>query len=57
MLCYKDKTFCSFYKECKVGKKCHRALTDEVLEKANGNNMLISQYMDKPSCFKVNKGK
>ena len=35
MLCYHDKTWCSFYEECGQGNGCSRALTDEVKEDAS----------------------
>ena len=34
MMCYKDKWFCTFYKECISGDNCDRALTDTEIEKA-----------------------
>ena len=51
MLCYKDKCFCSFYLDCKCGNKCHRALTQEVIDEANKCNMPIDRFIEKPSCF------
>lgn len=35
MICYKDMTFCNYYKDCRMGNKCHRACTEEVLEAAD----------------------
>lgn len=58
MICYKDKTFCNFYKECKIGKNCARAFTDIVEEKAKiwsktytPDEMLVCFFVDKPDCF------
>ena len=55
-MCYKDKTFCSFYLECKNGHNCTAALTDKVREDAKkwwGNdNAPIMEYIYKPECFK-----
>ena len=55
MICYKDMTFCSFYKECSKGKDCSRALTEEVIKDAQewwGNpEAPICQFMEKPDCF------
>lgn len=48
---YKDKTFCSFFKECKKGKECLSAKTDEVIKKAKECNMYIWQFHDLPNCF------
>ena len=58
MICYKDKTFCSFYKECRFGKNCDIALNDYVLELAtkwskqfHPTDVLVSQYVSIPDCF------
>lgn len=54
MLCYRDMTFCTYYKECKDGKDCRRALTDEVQKAAEAwmKEPPISIFGDKPECFK-----
>ena len=54
MLCYRDMTFCTYYKECTIGENCHRALTEEVKQKAEAwsKNIGIAQFADKPDCFK-----
>ena len=56
MICYKDKTFCTFHKECKEGKECGRALTPEVKRVARewwGNEKApIAMFSEKPNCFK-----
>lgn len=49
MLCYRDKTFCSFYKDCK--KECDRALTEDVKKKAKDFGLGVCQYVDKPECW------
>lgn len=51
MICYKDKTFCSFYDECQDRANCFRALTDIIKENAQKIGMPISQFVDKPDCF------
>ena len=58
MLCYADKTFCSYWKECKKGLSCNRALTDIILKRAQkwsegikADDILICQFGDKPECF------
>ena len=48
---YKDKTFCPYYKECKKGKECLSAKTDEIIKKANACGMDIWQFADIPNCF------
>lgn len=54
MMCYRDMTFCTFYKECSEGSGCYRALTEEVLEKAKKwmPDPPICSFVDKPKCFK-----
>jgi len=49
MLCYKDMTFCSYYKECK-DKDCIRALTPEVEESARKFGLPISHFAERPDC-------
>ena len=53
MICYKDMTYCSFYKECAV--ECHRALTPEIRKEAVDFGLLICMFMEKPDCFKQAK--
>jgi hypothetical protein len=52
---YLDMTFCPFYRSCKKGNNCYRALTPEVIEKAQqwfrGNKAPILQYTQKPPCY------
>ena len=56
MICYRDKTWCSFYNECTHGKECRRALTDKVKEDASkcwdGKGLPIMEFSSKPECFK-----
>ena len=51
MMCYRDKTFCGFHTICKIGYKCHRALTTGVVVAADAIGCAISQFADKPDCF------
>ena len=55
MLCYKDKTFCNYYEDCKSGKDCKRALTDEVKEKAEIAKLLVCIFAEKPECYEDKK--
>ena len=48
---YRDMTFCSFWDKCKHGNGCFRALTSDVIDRANKGNRNICQYADRPSCF------
>ena len=34
MICYRDMTFCTFYKSCKDGESCERALTPKIKKEA-----------------------
>lgn len=56
MMCYRDRTYCTFYETCKDGDGCDRALTPEVVSDAKkwwGNdNAPIAYYGDKPECHK-----
>ncbi len=60
MISYRDITFCSFYKECKNGEKCERALTEEVLKKARewwgDKHAPIARFTNKPDCYILKKG-
>ena len=55
MICYRDKTFCSFYVECDKGDICHRALTLSVKKSANEwwgkDEAPICLYVNIPNCF------
>lgn len=55
MLCYKDKTFCPYCEDCKEGLGCHRALTHEVKKQAEYTGLPISQFAEKPDCYKEQK--
>ena len=52
MLCYKDKTFCPFYLECKDGVDCHRKLTQEIIIEAEDFGLGVARYCERPDCFK-----
>ena len=55
MMCYRDMTFCTFWKKCIHGKECGRALTPEVEEDAKqwwkGDDPQFCCFVDKPECF------
>ncbi len=54
MIGYKDMTFCR-ENECRLFRDCHRALTEEVREKARlwygGDDAPICLFSDVPTCF------
>lgn len=51
MIHYKDRTFCSYYKECKIGSTCNSALTPDVEKGAQAIGLPISRWVNKPACF------
>jgi hypothetical protein len=52
MMCYKDKTFCSFFQLCKKGYSCHSALTDKIRADAKRAKLDILQFVEIPKeCF------
>ena len=55
MICYKDRTFCPFYKNCQNGATCFRSLTDKVKSDAKawwgGNGEApICVFTEAPPC-------
>lgn len=52
---YKDKTFCAFYKDCADGLSCGRKLSDDIISGAKKAGLHISQFVDKPDCYKTSK--
>jgi len=56
MICYRDRTFCSFYKDCAEGNDCVRALTKDVEQKSIKIGLGVCQFMEKPECFKETAG-
>jgi len=52
---FKDKQFCTFYKECWHKDTCSRPLTPEVKIMADiwwgGSEAPIDTFMEKPDCF------
>ena len=51
MPCYRDRTFCEFWINCKHGIECPQALTDDVKKQAAQYNLNISEFMCQPDCF------
>lgn len=54
MIGFKDMTFCKYWKKCKKGDECERALTKDVIDNSKKSPFPIAQYSEKPECF-VNK--
>jgi hypothetical protein len=59
MICFKDMTFCTYYKNCSKADKCHRPLTKKVKEDAKKwmKNPPICQFTEKPDCHSNNLNK
>ena len=59
MICYKDCTWCPFFKNCLDGENCSRALTDKVIEGAEKwwgkKGAPIDQFSEEPECFRTSK--
>ena len=59
MICYKDRTFCPFYKDCAKQNECGIALTPKVLEAANKwwgkPDAPIAMFASKPDCWEDDK--
>ena len=61
MMCYRDRTFCKFYKDCTKGDKCDSILTEKVKQDAvkwwGGEDPPIAVYLSEPLCFEnIGKG-
>lgn len=54
MMCFMDKTWCTYWHECDDCDGCHRALTPGIMEKAMEwmENPPICVFGEKPDCFK-----
>lgn len=51
MMCYADKTFCTYNIICKNSNTCNRILTEEIKQSAKKANLLISVFADFPECY------
>lgn len=51
MIGYRDMTFCEYWKKCKKGDKCNRALTKDVIYNSKKSPFPIAKYREKPKCF------
>ena len=54
MICYRDRTFCS-YKECSKWEECGRALTMKIKKDSNEFGLPICQFSEQPECYEDNK--
>lgn len=55
-MCYRDKTFCDFWRNCGDGAECPKAFTQFVQEGADKwwgkPNAPIAKYGSPPRCYK-----
>lgn len=51
MICYQDRTWCPYWDECEDGLTCHRAMTPNVISRAEMFGLPVSRYGSKPDCF------
>lgn len=60
MMCYRDMTFCDFWRECDVGDHCASALTDRVRAGARAwwgkDDAPICKFAERPTCFRQKEG-
>lgn len=58
MMCYRDRTWCSFT-ECKKASKCDRAFTESDRQKAKewwgGDDYPVCFFSEKPDCYEEPK--
>lgn len=55
MICYKNKTFCGYYKGCKDGKDCTRALTSQIIKQAEIFGLGVAVFTEEPFCYRNKK--
>ncbi len=57
MMCFRDRSYCPFWENCKKGVICDRALTQKVKDDAEewwgSPNAPIDVYTSNPKCFEV----
>lgn len=57
MMCFKDMTFCPFWRDCANAEGCDRKLTPQVYEAAErwwgGPEAPICEFVEKPDCHEA----
>lgn len=54
MICYRDMTFCSYWRKCLHGDEaCGRILDKSVLHSARALGLPICRFDGKPGCFEA----
>jgi len=56
MICYRDKTFCPFWKDCESGEKCKIKFTEQIEKDAEEFGLPVMVYTEKPECFIKKEG-
>jgi len=60
MMCFRDMTFCPFWRDCTAVGECSRPLTDEVVAAARRwwgkDGAPIAQFVEKPACHVARPG-
>ena len=51
MIVYRDMMFCKFYKSCKHGDTCNRALTPEIEYNAFVADLPMCFFGSNPNCY------
>ena len=62
MMCYKDITFCAFWRTCAKGGECPRKLSSAVVADADAKELPIAQFSSLPDCYQdgqetINQGR
>jgi hypothetical protein len=56
MIGYRDRMYCNFWRNCKDGETCERALTEFILMDARSwwgkEGAPIDQFIDTPDCWR-----
>lgn len=55
MICYQDRAWCTYHRDCAKRGECDRPLTDEVIARARewwgGDTPPIEVFGDRPNCW------
>lgn len=51
VICYKDKTWCSYWTTCIANKDCDRAYTEEVKAEVDKSGLPVCLFFDAPLCY------
>jgi len=51
MLPYLNKTYCDYWRVCKDGSTCPKALTPSIKRMAANIGVLPARYLEHPACF------